>query len=277
MKINLLLIAIALSILIYAGSNESDGIVSLTLRDGGTGCACHNLEPNDSVHVWIEGLDSVFVRDTVDYKLFMTGGPAVSGGFDIAVFYGTLEPADTLTHIESGELTHSFPNAFVNDTVVWNFKYTAPDRIVIDTIYSLANSVNGDGSPFPQVDQWNFGANFPVNIIDIPVAVGNETVPFQFQLSQNYPNPFNPGTSIQYRINSRRLISLKVYDILGNEVATLVNEEKAAGIYHVKFNATQLSSGVYIYRLQAGAPSTGSPEGKTGQSFVDVKKMLVIK
>lgn len=264
MKINLLLIAIALSIIIYAGSDEGDGIVSLTLRDGGTGCACHNLEPNDSVHVWIEGLDSVFVSDTIDYKLYMTGGPAVKGGFDMAVLYGVLEPADTLTHIESGELTHSFPNPFVNDTVFWNFTYFAPDSSVTDTIYSLANSVNGDGNPFPQVDQWNFGANFPVNIFNIPVNVKNETVPSQFQLSQNYPNPFNPGTKIQYVVSDRSFISLVVYDVLGNEVKTLVNVEKPAGSYEVSFDGTQLTSGIYIYKL-------------TSNNFVSVKKMILLR
>jgi len=264
MKINLLLITIALSIIIYAGSNEADGIVSLTLRDGGSGCACHNLEPNDSVHVWIEGLDSVFVGDTVDYKLFMTGGPAVTGGFDLAVLYGMPEPADASTHIEFGELTHNFPFPFMNDTVSWSFKYIAPDSIVIDTIYSVANSVNGDGIPIPLLDLWNFGANFPVVVIDNPVTVEDEISPVQFTLSQNYPNPFNPSTRIEYAISTTQFVSLKVYDVLGNEVTTLVNEEKAAGSYEVDFNATGLPSGVYFYRLQSG-------------SKVETKKMLLLK
>jgi len=59
--------------------------------------------------------------------------------------------------------------------------------------------------------------------------------------------------------------------------ATLVNEEKAAGTYHVSFNAAQITSGVYIYHLQAGGPSTGYPEGKAGQGFVDVKKMILLR
>ena len=264
MKINILLIAVALSLIVYAGSTEFDGIVSLTLRDGGTGCACHSLEPNDSVHVWVEGLDSVFVSDTTNYKLFMTGGPAVSGGIDVAVLYGMLEPADVFTHVEFGELTHSFPKPFVNDTVIWNFKYIAPDSSMIDTIYSLANSVNGDGIPFPQVDLWNFGANFPVSVIDIPVSVEDETIPARFQLSQNYPNPFNPVTSIQYAVSSQQFVSLKVYDVLGNEVATLVNEEKSADSYVVRFDGQRLTSGIYIYKLETN-------------NYLDVKKMILMK
>jgi hypothetical protein len=73
--------------------------------------------------------------------------------------------------------------------------------------------------------------------------------PNEFRLSQNYPNPFNPSTIIEYSIPSSTHISLKVYDILGNEVAELVNEQKTAGRYRVNFNGENLSSGIYIVRL----------------------------
>ena len=89
-------------------------------------------------------------------------------------------------------------------------------------------------------------------------------IPEMFLLHQNFPNPFNPTTSIQYAINSKQLVQLKVYDVLGKEVATLVNEEKTAGNYEVSFNASQLSSGVYFYKLQAG-------------DFFETKKMILIK
>jgi hypothetical protein len=89
-------------------------------------------------------------------------------------------------------------------------------------------------------------------------------IPKDFILLQNYPNPFNPSTSIQYAVGNRQFVQLKVYDILGNEVATLVNEEKSPGTYEVEFNATQLSSGVYFYRLQAG-------------DFIETKKMILLR
>lgn len=284
MKINLLLITTFLSVIIFANINFETGHVGLT-RLNGEGCQCHGVKFTDSVHVWIEGLDSLFVSDTVEYKILMTGGPAVTGGFNIAIRYGAIDSVDTLSHrmlfLEGFplELTHTMPNAFINDTVFWNFKYTAPDSSVVDTIYSVANSVNGDGIPFN--DQWNFGANFPVSVVDIPVTVEDETLPSQFHLAQNYPNPFNPNTIIKFTIPSSviasgtkqsQLVTLKVYDVLGSEVTSLVNEEKSAGVYEVEFDGNGLTSGIYFYRLQAGDPSTGS-----GQSFIDVKKMILLK
>ena len=99
-------------------------------------------------------------------------------------------------------------------------------------------------------------------------SISNE-IPTEFSLSQNYPNPFNPSTKIKFEIpgqarNDNMPVTLKIYDVLGNEVATLVNEEKPAGTYEVDFNAGKITSGVYFYKLTAG-------------SFVQIKKMLLLK
>ncbi|HMN18687.1 MAG TPA: T9SS type A sorting domain-containing protein [Ignavibacteriaceae bacterium] len=97
------------------------------------------------------------------------------------------------------------------------------------------------------------------------VETENEfSLPKEFELAQNYPNPFNPSTIIEYQLPKGSNISLKIYDILGNEVVTLVNEYKDAGIYAVKFNALSISSGIYFYKLQA--------DNKTF-----IRKMSVIK
>lgn len=85
-----------------------------------------------------------------------------------------------------------------------------------------------------------------------------------FLLSQNYPNPYNSGTSIKYSVGKRQYITLKVYDVLGNEVAILVNEEKPAGNYKVDFNAANLKRGIYFYSLQSGTQ-------------IQTKKMVFIK
>lgn len=98
---------------------------------------------------------------------------------------------------------------------------------------------------------------------DLNIALSNE-----FRLSQNFPNPFNPTTRIQYRVSRISQVTLKVYDVLGNEVATLLNEEKPAGSYEVEFNTSSIkhipSSGVYFYQLKAG-------------NFIETKKMILMK
>ncbi|MBK9096682.1 MAG: T9SS type A sorting domain-containing protein [bacterium] len=85
-----------------------------------------------------------------------------------------------------------------------------------------------------------------------------------YLLDQNYPNPFNPSTKIKYKISERRFVTIKVYDVLGDEIKTLVNEEKPAGVYEVEFVATGLPSGIYFYQLKAG-------------QFLETKKMILLK
>jgi len=83
-------------------------------------------------------------------------------------------------------------------------------------------------------------------------------------LIQNFPNPFNPTTLIKYQIPELSFVTLKVYDVLGNEIATLVSEEKEAGSYSITFDASNLSSGIYVYRLE-------TPD------FIDFRKMTFLK
>lgn len=80
----------------------------------------------------------------------------------------------------------------------------------------------------------------------------NDNIPEKYSLLQNYPNPFNPVTVISFQLPSYSKVSLKIYDVLGREIASLVNEEKPAGYYRINFDASKLSSGVYFYRIMAG-------------------------
>lgn len=126
-----------------------------------------------------------------------------------------------------------------------------------------------------QIDEFNNKWIIHPNAISVfnengvtSVRVGDE-LPNNITLLQNYPNPFNPNTSIQYAVSSRQFVSLKVYDVLGSEVATLVNEELPAGEYEVEFNShsgevRNLPSGIYFYQIKAG-------------SFIQTKKMILIK
>jgi hypothetical protein len=92
----------------------------------------------------------------------------------------------------------------------------------------------------------------------------SQTKPKAFRLEQNYPNPFNPSTVISYQLSVFSEVRLEVFDMLGRKVATLVSARQAAGSYQVTFNAVNLSSGIYFYRLQAGA-------------ITQTKKMILVK
>jgi hypothetical protein len=111
------------------------------------------------------------------------------------------------------------------------------------------------------------------------VEDGRRETPADFSLEQNYPNPFNPTTTIKFSVESANgrtgdpaRVTLKVYDILGREVRTLVNEDLQPGSYEATFDAAGLASGMYFYRLQAGDPSAGS-----GRGFVQTKKLLLLR
>ena len=112
---------------------------------------------------------------------------------------------------------------------------------------------------FYRLKQIDFDGSFEFsNVVEV------ELTPNSFELSQNYPNPFNPLTKIEYRIPDRLYVTLKVFNILGDEVFSLVNEEKPAGVYSISFDGTGLASGMYLYRLQAG-------------TFIETKKMMLLK
>ena len=110
---------------------------------------------------------------------------------------------------------------------------------------------------------YSFNQNLGKENINLLKWDGSEVIT-EYALDQNYPNPFNPSTTIRYQLPQDGMVTLKVYDILGSEVATLVNEQKTAGRYEINFDASRFASGVYIYKLQAG-------------SFISSKKMLLVK
>ncbi len=134
------------------------------------------------------------------------------------------------------------------------------------------------------IEDWHTIFNAKAFIYDPnnPSAIESEEINLgSYNLYQNYPNPFNPSTKIRYSIACVGAqcivpVQLKIYDVLGNVVATLVNEEKEAGYHSIDFTASNLPSGIYFYRLQA-SPSSSSPKGQAGQVFIDTKKMLLLK
>ncbi len=113
-------------------------------------------------------------------------------------------------------------------------------------------------------DRYSF-VNFVVDkLVGVDELAERERSPSTFALGQNYPNPFNPETSFEFRVPSSEFVSLKIFDLLGREVSVLVSEKKSAGEYRVTWDASGFSSGVYLYRLQAGG-------------FVETKRMLLLR
>ena len=355
----------------YSGLFESDLLGGTQLN--GSGCVCHTTEQDTSVSVWIEGPDTLVRGQTGLYRMYLANGPAEAGGHNVAGRFGIMSLVDTLSvwdYRSPNELTQAFPLVFPSpqDTIYWEFAYTAPDSVVIDTLYSCGLSLVYDHIP-DFLDRWNYGPKFPIAVIEniVPVefisfaaatsansillnwktatetnnmgfnlerkqvsslqspvrkedwksigfingygtttetqtySFNDENLPSgkyqyrlkqidfnglfeysnvvevelisptEFSLAQNYPNPFNPSTTIKYAIPNVTLsgvegsrVQLKIYDVLGNEVAVLVDEFKSAGNYEVEFNSQNLSSGIYLYKLRIGENEL-------------VKKMLLLR
>jgi hypothetical protein len=170
-------------------------------------------------------------------------------------------------------LTFSQAELRFNRTQIPNSGITSPQTV---TVYGRPNSGLGAFSALTNT----YNASFPDEVRATAFGFGefifgssdnqlsliqlNEGKPKQYALLQNYPNPFNPTTTISYQLPVASQVSLKVFDVLGREVMTLVNGRQDAGAYNFNFNASDLSSGVYFYRLQSG-------------NFVQTKKMMLVK
>ena len=139
--------------------------------------------------------------------------------------------------------------------ILWNL-ITVPTKLNLNDVFFLNNNLG-----------WIVGDSGIVICIrnDSLTSVQNKSsVPTSFKLLQNFPNPFNPSTKIKYSIPAQSFVTLKVYDLLGREVATLVNEEHTAGNYEAEFNGKDLPSGVYFYQLKAN-------------EYVETKKMVLLR
>lgn len=144
---------------------------------------------------------------------------------------------------------------FVSHTVNILDAFNAGDKIIIRfRLFADANT-NGWG--------WTID-NLVIQEGVVGIAENNDALPANFSMEQNYPNPFNPSTTIKFAIPSDNKVILKIYDILGREITTLINKQFKAGYHSVVWNAANLASGVYIYRLEAG-------------NFINIKKMLLLK
>jgi hypothetical protein len=226
---------------------ESRGMTGVT-RKNGNGCSCHSLSPSTGVSVTIDGPAELLPNQTGNYTVTIQGGPAVRAGTNIAVSGGTLNASSPLQKVGE-ELTHVSPQPFTGNGATFSFTYTAPASPGTFTIYANGNSVNFDGSN--SGDQWNFAPNKTVTVKTATAVENSSTIPNEFSLSQNYPNPFNPSTAIAFQVMRASHISLRIYDVRGSMVTTLIDGEREPGTYKSSFNAHGLPSGVYYYSLAA--------------------------
>ena len=163
-------------------------------------------------------------------------------------------------------------NKYFDNQILDRKNYHFPNSLYYSN-YSLTKGIGLDslaaGFDLGYINWWLKGCVINGKVMgDTSLVVGikneNNDIPSEFSLSQNYPNPFNPETVINYQLPVNSKVSLKVYDVLGNEVATLVNEEKPAGKYQVNFKGSNHASGVYFYKLTAG-------------TFSETRKFVLLK
>ncbi len=135
-----------------------------------------------------------------------------------------------------------------NGTTTNPHSYSFTDEKLLSGVYKYR---------LKQID-YNGSFNYS-GIVELNLIAVND-----FRLEQNYPNPFNPSTTISYQLPKAEFVTVKIFDAIGNEVKTIVKENKPAGVHEVNFDASQLSSGIYLYRIDAG-------------TFHQSKKMLLVK
>ncbi len=230
------------------------GISGRTLKSSTSGCAtCHGSGPSSSVTVTITGPDSLVVNQTAAFTVTVTGANGANGGVDIAARNGTLAAISAILKTLNGELTHRSRAASP-----WNyqFNYTAPSSAGTDTLYAT-----GKDNVFAE---WNWAPNHPIRILNATSVEPPAEVPLSFALLQNYPNPFNPSTTIEYTLPKAGKARLVVYNILGNEIATIVDGLQSAGRHSVQFSGASFPSGVYLYRLETAG-------------FIATRKLMLLK
>jgi hypothetical protein len=211
---------------------------------------------DDTVHIWNTGahencgclfrIDVMLSNDSI----YVT---EVDTASDWAFCTCYFDLCESVTGLQSG------------DYLVKIFRYMPlfyPDTVfyIGSTSFIYGGSMLGFSSQSFQSDCYN-----------ITQVIGGGERPKEFVLKQNYPNPFNPSATFRYSIPNESKVIIKVYDILGKEIETLVNEEKPAGTYELTWYAEQLPSGVYFYQLKA------TPSGRQAGNFVQTKKMILLK
>jgi hypothetical protein len=253
----------------YSAPSEGDWLLSLSSQDscGGNCVAWYFGFANYSVYGNPNGWFSIGPPD-LDYYLTFEEWNFITVTFDtglVNLYYnGNLIKTDTSIVKYTSLNEYNTDDIYIGS--LWNGYSTYRFKGGLDEIriYNRALSTSEVNDLYNQVTS-------------VENDTGKDKLLTEFDLFQNYPNPFNPTTRIKYKIPEMSSVTLKVFDVLGNEITTLINEEKPVGTFEVEFNShfssvRNLPSGVYFYQLQAAFPST-----RSGQSFVETKKMILLK
>jgi hypothetical protein len=268
--------------IVFGGHNHyyaravKNGIQHITT--GGGGAPLH--QPNNNYgNIVITNMSHHFCKieiegDSLNFKAVKTDGTVI----DLVAFSGFNAPPeiiskpDTIAFIDSLYQYQVIADDNVNDTLIYSLT-TAPYWLSIDGATGLIEGIPstndlGDTLVTVRVDD-SYGRTDTQTYtlyISPPVAIDTKfnQIPQKYALNQNYPNPFNPSTIIKYQVPELSYLTIKVYDVLGSEISSLVNEEKPAGSYEVEFDGTGLTSGIYFYQLQAG-------------DYTDTKKMILLR
>ncbi len=232
----------------------------------------------------IQGTNNITKNSNIKQLGVGINGPAVGGWASWGP--GMIAPPDTV-HKMYDDGTHG--DAVANDTIYSvQYKYTTSDFIGQEFKFGIGGSDNEGGkggfgnNHIENIDDsqttatiasdwgsinpkfysaWDFTNHRPKTATDVE---DNWSVPMMYELSQNYPNPFNPSTTIQFTIPTQSIVTMKIFNILGQEVMTILNEKMDAGKHSVRFDASMLTSGVYLYQVSAG-------------KFIETKKMVLLK
>jgi N-acetylneuraminic acid mutarotase len=239
----------------FTATKLFNGNILVTGGEDYRGTSLHPKETceiyNDSIQVWNYVADLNYARIDHQAILLKNGNVLVVGGYYDMGQYARKET----------EIYHPGTNVWENsgETLYSRGGFTL--TTLNDSTILLVGGVQGS------IDSLSCEL-FRYNPTDVEKSTTNLEI-HNYKFSQNYPNPFNPSTTIKYQLPEISFVTIKVYDILGREVATLVNEEKPAGSYEVQFNVAQVSrpeivSGIYFYQLKAG-------------DYSETKKMILLR
>jgi hypothetical protein len=257
------------NLLIETWADTQANIVDYVLPDSGTFtlCVC-DYENSETGNYWLslQCRQNIKARaDTIYYdSLYTEDSISPYGDMDAYIFQGNENDSVTIQMsiiVNPSELDPMLELFDSNDNLlaeVWGNANAKILNFVLphsDTYVLFLSDYAGD-----EIGDYWF--RFQKKIVTS--VNNNQSIPFGFTLGQNYPNPFNPVTTIKYQIPELSFVTLKVFDVLGREIATIVNEEKPIGSYEVEFNAASLPSGIYLYQLRSG-------------NYVETKKMIILK